>query len=104
MALPKMRLWQNNKVDRPGGCKPLARTSNQDRKRKISNMPKMKTHKGAKKRFHISGTGKVLRTKGPKSHFRRRKSARVKRLFGAKVALDSKKFSKTIKQAISAVR
>ena len=67
-------------------------------------MPKMKTHKGAKKRFHISGTGKVLRTKGPKSHFRRRKAARVKRLFGAKVALDSKKFSKTIKQAISAIR
>ena len=45
-------------------------------------MPKMKTHKGAKKRFHISGTGKVLRTKGPKGHFRRRKAARVKRLFG----------------------
>lgn len=66
-------------------------------------MPKMKTHKGAKKRFHISGTGKVLRTKGPKSHFRRRKANRVKRLFGGKVALDSKKFSKTIKQAISAL-
>jgi large subunit ribosomal protein L35 len=67
-------------------------------------MPKMKTHKGAKKRFHISGTGKVLRTKGPKGHFRRRKSARVKRLFGGKVALDSKKFAKSIKQAISAIR
>ncbi|MCX8276929.1 MAG: 50S ribosomal protein L35 [Dehalococcoidia bacterium] len=66
-------------------------------------MPKMKTHKGAKKRFHISGTGKVLRSKGPKSHFRRRKASRVKRLFGGKVALDSKTFSKTIKQAISAL-
>ena len=66
-------------------------------------MTKMKTHKGAKKRFHISGTGRVLRTKGPKSHFRRRKAARVKRLFGGKVALDSKTFSKTIKQAIRAL-
>ena len=66
-------------------------------------MPKMKTHKGAKKRFHISGTGRVLRTKGPKSHFRRRKAARVKRLLGGKGALDSKTFSKTIKQAISAL-
>ena len=66
-------------------------------------MPKMKTHKGAKKRFHISGTGRVLRTKGPKSHFRRRKAARVKRLFGGKVDLDSKTFSKSIKQDISAL-
>ncbi|MBT3996593.1 MAG: hypothetical protein HOF01_12440, partial [Chloroflexi bacterium] len=47
--------------------------------------------------------GKVLRSKGQKSHFRRRKANRVKRLFGGKVALDSKTFSKTIKQAISAL-
>ena len=61
-------------------------------------MPKMKTHKGAKKRFHITGTGKVVRSKGPKSHFRRRKTKRVKRLFGVKVALDSVSFSKNIKE------
>ncbi len=64
----------------------------------------MKTHKGAKHRFHISGTGKLLRSKGPKSHFRRRKSARMKRLLGGKVALDSTTFSRTIKQALSALR
>jgi len=74
------------------------------RERERSQMPKMKTRKGAKKRFHLSGTGKLLRTKGPKSHFRRRKTSRVKRLFGGKVALDSKTFSKTIKQAIGAIR
>ena len=61
-------------------------------------MPKMKTHKGAKKRFHITGSGKVIRTKGPKSHFRRRKTKRVKRLFGGKIALDSVSFSKNIKE------
>lgn len=40
---------------------------------------KLKTHKATVKRFKITGTGKVLRTKGSKSHLRRRKSSRVKR-------------------------
>ena len=44
-------------------------------------MPKLKTHKGAQRRFHITGSGKIMRAKGMKSHFRRRKTARVKRLF-----------------------
>lgn len=44
-------------------------------------MPKLKTHKGAKSRFHLTGTGKLMRTKGMKSHLRRKKSARVKRQF-----------------------
>lgn len=48
-------------------------------------MPKIKTHKGAKRRFHITSTGKVMRTKGPKSHLRRNKSARVRRSFDKKI-------------------
>jgi large subunit ribosomal protein L35 len=44
-------------------------------------MPKMKSHKGAQQRFKITATGKVLRTKGQKSHLRRRKSRRVKQLY-----------------------
>ncbi|HEY1016882.1 MAG TPA: 50S ribosomal protein L35 [Herpetosiphonaceae bacterium] len=44
-------------------------------------MPKMKTNKQAKRRFKITGTGKIMRTKGGKSHFRRRKSTRVKQQF-----------------------
>lgn len=44
-------------------------------------MPKLKTHKGAKSRFHITGSGKIMRVKGLKSHLRRKKSARSKRLF-----------------------
>jgi large subunit ribosomal protein L35 len=44
-------------------------------------MPKLKTHKGAKRRFHITGTGKILRAKGGKSHLRRKKPKRVKRLY-----------------------
>ena len=44
-------------------------------------MPKLKTHKGAAKRFHVTGSGKIMRMHGMKSHFRRRKAPRVKRLF-----------------------
>jgi large subunit ribosomal protein L35 len=50
---------------------------------------KMKTHKGAKKRFRITSTGKVMRTKGMKSHNRRKKAPRVKRQFDRMLELDS---------------
>jgi large subunit ribosomal protein L35 len=43
-------------------------------------LPKIKTHKATAKRFKYSGRGKLLRTKGGKSHLRRRKSKRVKRM------------------------
>ena len=52
-------------------------------------MPKMKTHKGAKSRFHITGTGKIMRVKGPKSHLRRNKAKRVKQLFDGKIELNA---------------
>ena len=42
-------------------------------------MPKMKTHQGASKRFSITGSGKVLRTKARQNH-RRRKSDKALRL------------------------
>ena len=51
-------------------------------------MPKMKTHKGAARRFKITGTGVIMRTKQMKSHFRRRKSPRVKRMFDRMYPLD----------------
>jgi len=44
-------------------------------------MPKMKTHKATAKRFKVTATGKIMRTKIGKSHLRRRKSKRVRRLF-----------------------
>jgi large subunit ribosomal protein L35 len=55
----------------------------------------MKTHKGAKRRFHISATGKVMRTKGPKSHLRRNKSASVKQQFDKKIELGGTKGADT---------
>ena len=42
---------------------------------------KIKTYKAAAKRFRMTGSGKIVRTKGGKSHLRRRKSTRVKQKF-----------------------
>ena len=53
-------------------------------------MPKMKTHKSTAKRFRYSGSGKLLRTKQMKSHLRRKKSKRTKRLFDEMLVVDSK--------------
>ncbi len=50
-------------------------------------MPKLKTHKGAKSRFHITGSGKIMRAKGGKSHLRRKRSKRSKRLFDETIAV-----------------
>jgi large subunit ribosomal protein L35 len=48
-------------------------------------MPKLKTHKGAKRRFHITGTGKVMHRKGSISHLRLRKSGRAQRAVSGKL-------------------
>jgi large subunit ribosomal protein L35 len=50
-------------------------------------MPKIKTHKGVQSRFHITGSGKIMRTKGGKSHLRRRKAKRTKRLYAETIAV-----------------
>ena len=42
-------------------------------------MPKMKTHRGAAKRFNLTKSGKVKRAKSNRNHFLRRKSAKTKR-------------------------
>ena len=41
---------------------------------------KLKTHKATSKRFRVTGSGVVVRTKGGKSHLRRRTPKRVKQL------------------------
>jgi large subunit ribosomal protein L35 len=42
-------------------------------------MPKMKTHSGAKKRFKVTGSGKLMRRKAGKNHLLEHKSAKLKR-------------------------
>ena len=47
------------------------------RKTKVGKI-KLKTHKATSKRFRLTGSGMVVRTKGGKSHLRRRTSKRTK--------------------------
>jgi large subunit ribosomal protein L35 len=45
-------------------------------------MPKMKTHRGAAKRFKRTGSGKIRRRKAFRSHLLEKKSSRRKRRLG----------------------
>ncbi len=42
-------------------------------------MPKQKTHSGAKKRFKVTGTGKILHERAGKRHLLERKSSKLTR-------------------------
>ena len=53
-------------------------------------MPKIKTHKATAKRFRVTGTGKLMRLKGRRSHLRRRRAKRVKRLYDRRIELETK--------------
>ena len=52
-------------------------------------MPKMKTHKGAARRFRVSGAGKLLRMKRHSSHLRRKKPRSVTRTYSDAIAASS---------------
>ena len=43
-------------------------------------MPKMKSHSGTKKRFRVTGSGKLMRAKAYKSHILTKKTTKRKRL------------------------
>ncbi|NQT79036.1 MAG: 50S ribosomal protein L35 [Candidatus Aminicenantes bacterium] len=47
-------------------------------------MPKLKTHRGAKKRFKVTGKKKITHSKAYKSHLLTKKSAKRKRKLGKK--------------------
>ncbi|MBN2073505.1 MAG: 50S ribosomal protein L35 [Actinobacteria bacterium] len=62
-------------------------------------MPKIKTHKGAAKRFRLSGTGKIIREKAYKSHILTKKNAERKRRLGKSTevsAADTKKVKRLL--------
>jgi len=48
---------------------------------------KIKTHSGAKRRFYISGNGKLLRRKCNVNNFRRKKRGETLRQFSQKLAV-----------------
>ena len=66
------------------------------RKKKPGKKYKLKTHKATSKRFRLTGSGKLVRTKGGKSHFRRRTSKRTKRLFTSMIEVKGKGYKKRI--------
>ena len=51
-------------------------------------MPKIKTHKGAQKRFGITGSGKIARVKAWRGHHLEIKSSRRTRRYAGKATLD----------------
>ncbi|MEJ5241355.1 MAG: bL35 family ribosomal protein [Anaerolineales bacterium] len=59
---------------------------------------KLKTHKATAKRFRLTGSGKLVRTKGGKSHLRRRTSKRTKALFTEMIPVQGRGIIKRIKR------
>jgi large subunit ribosomal protein L35 len=57
---------------------------------------KLKTHKATSKRFRTTGSGKIVRTKGGKSHLRRNRSKRTKALFAEMVPVKGKRIQKHV--------
>ena len=59
---------------------------------------KLKTHKATSKRFSVTGSGIVVRTKGGKSHLRRNTSKRTKQLFTEMVPVKGRGIVKRVKR------
>jgi large subunit ribosomal protein L35 len=59
---------------------------------------KLKTHKATSKRFRLTGSGKLVRTKGGKSHLRRRTSKRTKRLLSEMISVEGRGMVKRVKR------
>jgi large subunit ribosomal protein L35 len=67
------------------------------RKQKVGKT-KMKTHKATSKRFRMTGSGMVVRTKIGKGHLRRRTSKRTKALLPEMVPVEAKGIVKRVKR------
>jgi len=65
-------------------------------------MPKMKTHKGAKKRFTVTASGKVRRLKAFKSHILTKKSSKRKRNLRRSTTVATNGEAKNLKRLIQA--
>lgn len=50
-------------------------------------MPKVKTHSGTKKRFRLTGSGKIMRRRANRQHLFEHKSSRVTRRLANEVTL-----------------
>ena len=60
-------------------------------------MPKMKTRSAAKKRFKVTGSGKILRRPTMRSHNLGKKSSKRKRAFGNDQPVDESNVKQILK-------
>lgn len=67
------------------------------RKQKAGKL-KLKTHKATSKRFRLTGSGVLMRTKGGKSHLRRRTAKRTKVLFDEMIQVKGEKIVLSVKR------
>ena len=65
-------------------------------------MPKMKSHKGARKRFKLTGSGKVKRMKAYKSHILTKKTPKRKRRLRQGATIQTRGEEKNIKRLLQA--
>jgi large subunit ribosomal protein L35 len=65
-------------------------------------MPKMKSHKGARKRFKLTGSGKVKRRRAFKSHILTKKTAKRKRRLRRGALVATRGEQKNIKRLLQA--
>ena len=68
------------------------------RKVKTSGKQKLKTHKATAKRFRMTGSGMIVRTKRGKSHLRRRTSDRVAAQFTRMLPVKGRKIRARVKR------
>ena len=65
-------------------------------------MPKMKSHRGAKKRFSVTASGKVKRSKAFKSHILTKKTSKRKRRLRQEGVIATRGEEKNIKRLLQA--
>ena len=63
-----------------------------------SGKNKLKTHKATSKRFRLTGSGKLVRTKGGKSHLRRRTAKRTKVQLSEMISVSGRSIIKRVKR------
>jgi large subunit ribosomal protein L35 len=76
---------QNARPDKSDGINPVWNEK---------KMPKLKTHKGAAKRFKKTGTGKIVRNQTKTRHILTSKSPKVKRKLGKSVLVSDGDYAK----------
>lgn len=67
-------------------------------KKQKSGKFKMKTHKATSKRFRLTASGILVRTKGGKSHLRRRTSERTKDQFEEMIPVQGSSIIKRVRR------